>query len=78
MKVADTDIKPGFQFIHARVLSPDYSGSHQEYRVTRVARGTVYYRADYGKHDDGTDWLGGCECTPLDDFSKIVLSVRVA
>lgn len=27
-------------------------------KITRVAKGTVYYRPHYGWHDDGTEWLG--------------------
>jgi hypothetical protein len=26
--------------------------------ITRIAGGAVYYRPDYGVHEDGTKWLG--------------------
>lgn len=38
--------------------------------ITRVANGTVYYKADYGHHDDGTLWLGSTSHFPLSQADK--------
>ncbi len=34
-------------------------------RVTRIAQGVIYYRPYYGKHDDGSLWLGAAAYFPL-------------
>ena len=81
MKVADEDIRKGLRFIHAKVMDAmrmdESPKPHQEYEVTKVANGMVYYRAVY---DYGTRVALGSavECTTLDDFSRVVLSVRIA
>ena len=31
-------------------------------KITRVTTGTLYYRPYYGRHDDGTEWLGSPLC----------------
>jgi hypothetical protein len=37
-----------------------------------VTRDWVYYRADYGVHDDGTQWLGMAECMERDRFERLL------
>ena len=27
-------------------------------KITRVTKHSIYYRPDYGLHDDGSEWLG--------------------
>ena len=27
-------------------------------KITKVSQGSIYYRPDYGLHDDGSEWLG--------------------
>jgi len=43
--------------------------------VTRVAQGTVYYRPFYGRHDDGTSWLGSSTHFPIKDTARYVGAV---
>ena len=38
--------------------------------ITRVAQGLVYYRADYGFHEDGAPWLGSPSSFPLEQTSR--------
>lgn len=52
----------GFRFYHSRVLGED--NSPQLYEVSRVARGTVYYRPVY------PETLGGPDCCATEDFDK--------
>lgn len=63
--------KPGLEFLHRRVLASDYSGCLQAFRVTKVAQGLVYYRPLYGKHDDGSDWLGSPAYIAAEKFATI-------
>ena len=69
-------VKRGEHFLHARVLDvrsmADTEKRPQEYRITRVAAGWVYYRAYYGLHDDGSEWLGSPECMTVAEFPRIV------
>lgn len=39
-------------------------------RITKIASGLVYYRPYYGKHDDGTDWLGSPAYFPIEQAHK--------
>lgn len=57
----------GHEFVHARVM--DAERRPMRYRVTRVARGVVYYRPVDG---------GGCECSPIEDFWKVVSHGHIA
>jgi hypothetical protein len=52
----------GLRFLHARVLGED--DSPQLYEVSRIARGTVYYRPVYA------DGLGKPDCCLSDDFER--------
>jgi hypothetical protein len=71
-------IKRGMKFPHPRVLSCAALSEHvpQTYVVTRVTRDWVYYRADYGLHDDGTPWLGKAECTERDRFERMLVAAK--
>lgn len=60
----------GLRFYHSRVLDTvKWDGkSPQLFVVTRIARGTVYYRAVY---DLGTrETLGSPACCPVEDFPR--------
>lgn len=59
----DGEMVKGFRFHHSRVIEAD--GSPMLYEVTKIARGTVYYRPVDG---------GGSECCPVEDFARIVKS----
>lgn len=52
----------GHRFYHARVLAED--GGPQLYEVSRIARGTVYYRPVY---EDGP---GKPDCCPIEEFPR--------
>ena len=39
-------------------------------RITKIVGKTIYYRPYYGKHDDGSDWLGSVAYFPLEQASK--------
>lgn len=54
----------GLKFFHARVLDEKYQP--MQYVVTRIARGTVYYRPVDG---------GGPECCDVDYFPRVVKEV---
>jgi hypothetical protein len=34
------------------------SGDPLIVKITKVTKSAIYYRPDYGLHDDGTEWLG--------------------
>ena len=57
----------GFRFYHARVLSmePFDGTSKQLYEVSKIARGTVYYRPVYSNGQ-----LGKPDCCELENFDK--------
>ena len=63
-------IKRGTRFLHAHFFDPSSmpNGAPLICVVTAVRSGTVYYRPDYGKHDDGTPWLGSPSYFALEDF----------
>jgi len=63
------DIKRGAEFTHAHFMNCEREPLLC--RVTRVAQGVVYYRPVYGKHDDGTDWLGSPAYIGVEDFQDI-------
>lgn len=50
----------GLRFLHSRVLRDDYK-TPMEFVVTKVAKGTVYYRPVDG---------GAPNCCPVEEFSK--------
>lgn len=62
----------GETYLHRRMLDPASLPNRVPLRVriTKVSRGTVYYRPDYGLHDDGTPWLGAPSCCPLEDVGR--------
>lgn len=53
----------GLRFIHSRVL--DAANRPQQFEVTRVARGTVYYRAV-----EGAELVGAPQCCDVEDFPR--------
>jgi hypothetical protein len=62
-------------FLHARVLDP-VSRAEQEYVVTRVAQGIVYYRPVYRDNDAiGEAWIGGSEYTEMASFERYALPI---
>ena len=64
-------LKRGVCFIHKRWLD----GSNNQplkCQITRIARGLMYYRADYGLHDDGTPWLGAPYFIAVEDAGKVI------
>lgn len=62
-------IKKGQRYISKVWLNP-VDNSPMVCLVTKVASGTVYYRGDYGKHDDGTPWLGSAAHFPIEQASR--------
>jgi len=50
-------VKPGERYLSKRWL---HYRTNQPLvmKITKVAAGSIYYRPDYGKHDDGSEWLG--------------------
>jgi hypothetical protein len=42
----------------SRVWLLPYTTQPAIMKVTRVTKHAIYYRVDYGKHDDGSEWLG--------------------
>ena len=67
---AANQIYKGAYFTHSRWLDPDHSNQPMRCKVTRVARGLVYYRPHYGWHDDGTEWLGNPWKFGIEDADK--------
>lgn len=61
--------KKGARFIHANWISPRDNGP-QEFAVTRVAQGMVYYRAVY--HHSDRESLGGAMKSPVAEFPRYV------
>lgn len=64
-------LKVGDRFEHKRVFDP-ITKRPIVGLVTRVAGGIVYYRPDFGFHDDGTPWLGSPHYFPIDQQSRWV------
>lgn len=62
----------GFRFKHSRVVNWDDMKTPATYQVTRIARGTVYYRPVY---DEGlpSERLGTVEQCSLEYFPKVKL-----
>lgn len=72
-----TKLRRGDRFEHRRYLRPD-ENSPLVCVVTAVRQGVIYYRPDYGVHDDGTPWLGSPSYFPADQESRYVGKVQVA
>lgn len=68
------NLKRGSTFLHRFWLDVSKAPAREPLRcrVTKVSGGSVYWRADYGKHDDGTEWLGSPMRFQLDDASRYV------
>lgn len=45
-------------------LSSDYTNRPAIMKITRIMHDRIYYRPDYGHHDDGTEWLGSAAWIP--------------
>lgn len=68
-----TDLAKGDIFTHKHWLnSMAPFGGALQCRVTKIARGVVYYRPIYGLHDDGTEWLGSPAYFPIEFASRYV------
>jgi hypothetical protein len=70
-------MKRGTRFLHARILDASKMPEKvpQVCVVTRVARGTVYYRPDYGLLDDGSPWLGSPGSFPVGNTDRWVSEI---
>ena len=64
-------MKRGATFIHRRFMNADRTPLRC--RITRIAQGVIYYRPDYGTHDDGTPWLGSPSYFPTTDFERYAI-----
>lgn len=68
-------LKRGDEFT-SRVWRNPETGSPLRFRVTAVRGGLTYCRAIYGKHDDGTEWLGGPQTFYTSDVAKWAAPAR--
>jgi hypothetical protein len=71
MEGREMQLKKGDRFTHKHWLN-SATNKPLECVVTKVARGCVYYRADYGQHDDGTPWLGSPAYFSIDQTPRYV------
>ena len=71
------EMKRGTLFQHKHWLNPA-DGSPMVGVVTRVAQGVIYWRPHYGKHDDGTDWLGAPAYFPKEQTGRYVSKILPA
>ena len=69
-------LKQGDIFTHRHWLDPDHSNAPLRCKVTKIARGMVYYRPYYGLHDDGTEWLGALWKFELMNAARYVQDTR--
>lgn len=67
-------LKVGDRFEHKHFLNPE-TRQPLVGLVTRIAGGIVYYRPDYGLHDDGTPWLGSAAYFPVEQQSRWVARI---
>jgi len=51
-------MKVGMIFAHKKWLDPQVNGQALRCKVTKIAKGKIYYRPFYGRHADGSEWLG--------------------
>ena len=42
-------------------------------KITKVTSSAIYYRPDYGLHNDGTEWLGSCAWITPDQIAKYLV-----
>lgn len=61
-------IKPGERYESAVWLDAD--GKPLPHLITKVARGHVYYRPDYGAHEDGLPRLGNVSHFPVEQAGR--------
>jgi hypothetical protein len=59
-------IKKGEIYTHRHYM--DSERKPLQCKVTKIDRAVAYYRAYYGKHEDGSDWLGSPYYVELDRF----------
>ncbi len=50
-------MKRGERYLSKVWLNPE-SGKPAVMKITKVTADRIYYRADYGLHADGEEWLG--------------------
>jgi hypothetical protein len=50
-------VRPGQKFLSRVWLDPN-TNKPATMKITKVEKGSIYYRPVYGTHDDGTEWLG--------------------
>lgn len=74
MSTAAVVLRRGMRFESRVWLDPTYMPEHRPALclVTAVRAGMVYYRPDYGLHDDGTPWLGSAACFPVEQTARWV------
>lgn len=67
-------LSKGAKFYHKRILDVQkFDGkSPQLCVVTKIAQGVIYYRCDYGQHDDGTPWTGTGGYFPIEQLDRWV------
>lgn len=64
----------GRRFTHARIRDERDLSKGQECVVTRVVRGTVYYKAIHGADADGQLILAGGGCFPVEQWGRWAVS----
>jgi hypothetical protein len=67
---AQRQISRGAYFAHTKWL--DSNNQSLRCKVTRIARGMVYYRPHYGWLQNGTEWLGTPWKFAMEDADKYV------
>jgi hypothetical protein len=68
-------MKIGMIFEHKKWLDPEMNGRPLRCKITKIARGSIYYRPYYGKHCDGSEWLGSPAFFAVDDAAKYMGAV---
>lgn len=62
-------MKKGERYTSKVWLHPE-TGAPLVMLITRIAQGVVYYRPDYGTHDDGSRWLGSSAYFTFESAAK--------
>ena len=68
----------GTMFYHRHYRDPVHGGPLRCV-VTAIRGGVLYYRPDYGTHDDGTPWRGAPAYFPVEDaprYASLIVSDR--
>jgi hypothetical protein len=72
--IGEQAMEKGDLFQHAHWLDSSKMPEHVPLtcKVTKVERGMIYYRPYYGKHDDGSEWLGSPAYFPIEQIGHYV------